>query len=152
MSKKVDLQLQRVLNQLDKALLLLGGKVKTVTDTSSMNQICYKVGALKNLYYSHRQIEKLKQSAKKTKYKEYPYKVTDLNGYIILYTKDFYGVRSEHRYLMDKKIGRQLLPTEIIHHIDCNPSNNKLKNLMITSRKDHINLHRDIRNKKKATL
>lgn len=35
----------------------------------------------------------------------------------------------EHRVVMEQHIGRHLLPTEIVHHIDGNPSNNAIENL-----------------------
>lgn len=47
-----------------------------------------------------------------------------------------------HRYIMEKHIGRKLLITEIVHHIDENTLNNSLDNLVIMSRKEHIILHK----------
>lgn len=37
----------------------------------------------------------------------------------------------EHRLLMEKKLGRYLTENEVVHHIDGNPSNNALDNLML---------------------
>lgn len=34
-----------------------------------------------------------------------------------------------HRQEMEEFLGRELLPTEIVHHIDGNPSNNNIENL-----------------------
>lgn len=46
-----------------------------------------------------------------------------------------------HRYLMEKHLGRKLLPTEIVHHKDGNKHNNDLSNLEITNRSDHARYH-----------
>lgn len=37
----------------------------------------------------------------------------------------------EHRFFMEQKIGRKLKKGEVIHHIDGNPSNNNIKNLVL---------------------
>jgi hypothetical protein len=49
------------------------------------------------------------------------------------------GYVLEHRLIMEKHLGRYLLPTEVIHHIDNNHSNNILDNLkLFNSQSDHI--------------
>ncbi len=48
----------------------------------------------------------------------------------------------EHRLIMEQHLGRYLLPTEVVHHIDENPSNNALDNLMLfASQREHIKYH-----------
>jgi len=49
---------------------------------------------------------------------------------------------SYHRYLMEMHIGRFLSKDEQIHHIDGNPMNNKISNLMIVTSGEHGRLHR----------
>lgn len=49
--------------------------------------------------------------------------------------------RHQHRVVVERHLGRKLLPTEIIHHIDGNPKNNDWENLEITNRSDHIRHH-----------
>jgi predicted nucleic acid-binding Zn ribbon protein len=49
----------------------------------------------------------------------------------------------EHRLIMETYLGRHLLPTEVVHHIDGNPENNKIENLQLcASQSEHASLHR----------
>ena len=47
----------------------------------------------------------------------------------------------EHRKIMRIKLGRDLKPDEVIHHIDGNRNNNKPSNLAVMTRSDHTRLH-----------
>lgn len=38
---------------------------------------------------------------------------------------------AEHRLVMEQKMGRYLLPSEVVHHVDGNPQNNHPDNLMV---------------------
>lgn len=50
--------------------------------------------------------------------------------------------RHMHRVLMEKKIGRQLLPGETVHHLDGNKRNNTIDNLVLfASQAEHARLH-----------
>lgn len=49
--------------------------------------------------------------------------------------------RTEHRDIAEKLIGRKLLSSEVVHHIDHNPRNNSVSNLLIMSTSDHVRLH-----------
>lgn len=49
------------------------------------------------------------------------------------------GYVAEHRLLMSELLGRPLLREEVVHHIDGEPENNALQNLMIFgSNADHL--------------
>ena len=69
------------------------------------------------------------------------------DGYILiwkpkhLYAKN--GYVAEHRLVMEKHLGRFLKPTEVVHHIDEDKTNNSLSNLKyFKSNGAHRNYHK----------
>lgn len=58
------------------------------------------------------------------------------------YTKSF-GVHT-HRIVAARKIGRKLLPGEVVHHIDGNKRNNHPENLMVfRTQAEHAKWHKE---------
>ena len=47
----------------------------------------------------------------------------------------------EHRFVMEKHLGRKLRCGEFVHHIDENKHNNDILNLKITSNSEHVSQH-----------
>lgn len=47
----------------------------------------------------------------------------------------------EHRLIMEAQVGRRLLRTEVVHHINENPHDNRLVNLKLMALQDHARHH-----------
>lgn len=51
------------------------------------------------------------------------------------------GYVKEHRLIVEQRLGRYLLPTEVVHHIDGNTFNNTDENLQLMTISEHQRLH-----------
>jgi hypothetical protein len=63
------------------------------------------------------------------------------NGYVIVYRGKNKPIK-EHRLVMEEHLGRKLLPFEHIHHINGDIKDNRIDNLMVMARNEHVSLHR----------
>ena len=52
-----------------------------------------------------------------------------------------------HRLVMEQFIGRKLSSDEIVHHKDGNQLNNKIENLELMEKIDHLKMHAELRKK-----
>lgn len=70
------------------------------------------------------------------------------NGYPSVYLPDHSrahqnGYMYEHIVIAEAHLGRDLVPPEIVHHLDGDKTNNAVKNLMVMpSQAEHIRLHK----------
>ena len=68
-------------------------------------------------------------------------------GYVRIYFPDHpksdgFGYIFEHDLIMECAIGRWLQPNEVVHHKNGIKTDNRLKNLELLTRSEHMSLHR----------
>jgi hypothetical protein len=70
------------------------------------------------------------------------------NGYVLVRVgvghplADVRGYAYEHRLVAEAKLGRALLPSEQVHHVDGNKQNNDPGNLVVVTQTEHRAEHR----------
>jgi predicted DNA-binding protein len=69
----------------------------------------------------------------------------DSMGYVSLRGYKQVNSKHIHRAVAEEKMGRKLLPGEVVHHIDGDKTNNSPENLQVMSNSDHVKLHGLIR-------
>ena len=76
--------------------------------------------------------------------KHWSYKGGCINklGYRILWDKKGKKPIKEHRYVLEKHLGRKLKFNEMVHHINNNRSDNRVENLEIVSYQSHKDRHK----------
>lgn len=70
----------------------------------------------------------------------------DSQGYVVFLGKNRTSTknRHEHRVIAESVLGRKLKKNEVVHHLDCDRSNNKNNNLVIMERGYHSWLHNSV--------
>ena len=64
------------------------------------------------------------------------------NGYCVITRRGPNEGRGLHDVLMEERLGRSLLASEIVHHDDENRQNNRASNRIVMTRAEHSRLHR----------
>lgn len=118
----------------------------TKEEVNLMRKEYPKVGAKGLLERLGRSRDTINKKAQELGVKYVPKKVfVQSQGYLTSY--EIVGLRQYRKYLMhreimEKHLGRKLLVTEVIHHKNGNRQDNRLCNLQLMTRSQHINKHR----------
>lgn len=88
--------------------------------------------------------KKISESRKKIKGRGFSKARSD--GYITVYFPSHPNATREgyvmlHRLVMEEHLGRLLSADEVIHHINGDKKNNRICNLMLTTKSEHMRLH-----------
>jgi hypothetical protein len=101
-----------------------------------------------NSFFGKTHTDKVIKNIKRANYKTGK---SIINGYVVL--NPVRGVRNnpikEHRYKMERHLGRKLKKDEHIHHKDGNRLNNKLSNLCMLTPSQHTTLHNKLKGGKR---
>ena len=62
-------------------------------------------------------------------------------GYNFVWDKELKKEVREHRFVMEKFLGRRLNSNEVVHHKDHNRLNNNIENLVLMASTEHTQLH-----------
>lgn len=68
------------------------------------------------------------------------------HGYVAIWMPNYAGSRKngyilEHRYVMEKHLGRLLRPKEVVHHLNEIKTDNRIENLELTDISAHVKEH-----------
>jgi len=140
---KATRQLIKVVKELNILMDLLN--INYISQAAPVSELRGKANLLYHRYNLILEIEYVKNNCSSSGYEDLPYKMVDETGYVLLYTKNYTLAISEHRYVLQKHIGRKLKSNELVHHKNMNTQNNDIENLQIMTAKEHCRHHAKMR-------
>ncbi len=76
-------------------------------------------------------------------------------GYVLVWNPVKQKYEREHRKIMEQHLGRELLPSEDVHHINGDKQDNRIENLVVLSKSEHTTIHEEMghhnQNKRKTS-
>lgn len=77
-------------------------------------------------------------------------KIINKDGYLLIWNKkhpncNYCGYVQKHRLVMEKFINRYLTKNEVVHHINENKLDNRISNLQLMTKSQHMKLHNSLR-------
>lgn len=82
--------------------------------------------------------------------------MVDSDGYIRVLDMDNPRAKSgyvlEHILVMEKYLGRMLTKDEVVHHKNENRKDNRIENLQLMTRAEHVSYHNDVRFGRKPSM
>lgn len=76
------------------------------------------------------------------------------SGYVVAYVPKHPHAHADgyvmlHTVLMERSLGRYLTENEVVHHINHNRADNRIENLLLMDKKEHMSMHMKERHSKK---
>lgn len=76
-------------------------------------------------------------------------------GYMLAYAPHHPNAHADgyvmlHTVLIERQIGRYLEPDEVVHHINHKRSDNRIENLLLMNKKEHMRMHMKERHQKRS--
>lgn len=68
--------------------------------------------------------------------------LSEWDGRTLIICRDYSWI-FYYRGVMEAHLGRELRDDEIVHHVNGDPSDDRIENLQVVTRSEHIGLHRD---------